>query len=103
MRIAIVGAGFIGAVHARAARVAGATLAGVAASTPERSRDAAARLGALRAFDSADELVASDDVDVVHVCTPHHPHEPLAARALAAGKHVIVEKPLAIDLDGARA
>src|SRR5919204_489148 len=46
LRVAIVGAGFIGAVHARSARLAGAHLAGVAASTAERSLEAAHRLGA---------------------------------------------------------
>ena len=42
------------------------------------------------------------DVDVVHICTPNHLHLPLAEAALAAGKHVICEKPLATDVAGAR-
>jgi predicted dehydrogenase len=93
---AIVGAGFIGAVHARSARLAGARLAGVATSSPARSRDAAARLGA-PAFEDAEALVTAPDVDVVHLCTPNHLHAPLATSALAAGKHVVCEKPLALD------
>jgi predicted dehydrogenase len=101
-RVGIVGTGFIGAVHARSALLAGARLTGVAASTPERSHAAAERLGADRAFASGEELVASDDVDVVHVCAPNALHEPLAAAALAAGKHVVCEKPLAMDAEGAR-
>jgi predicted dehydrogenase len=102
LRAAVAGTGFIGAVHARSARLAGATLAGVAASTPARGEDAAARLGAERAFATAEELVHADDVDVVHVCTPNHLHLPLAEAALAAGKHVVCEKPLALDAAGAR-
>ena len=78
------------------------TLAGVAASSPESARTAAAALGADRAFDSAEELVRDPDVDVVHVCTPNHLHLPLAEAALAAGKHVICEKPLALDVAGAQ-
>ena len=101
MRSAIVGTGFIGTVHARAVRAAGGTVSGVAASTPSRSADAAERLFAGRAA-TAEDLVTADDVDVVHVCTPNHLHVPLVARALAAGKHVICEKPLATDLAGAR-
>ena len=54
------------------------------------------------AFDSAEELVRDPDVDVVHVCTPNHLHLPLAEAALAAGKHVICEKPLALDAAGAQ-
>jgi predicted dehydrogenase len=102
VRVAIAGTGFIGAVHARSARLAGASLVGVAASTPESARRAAAALGAERAFASADELVRADGVDVVHICTPNHLHVPLAEAALAAGKHVILEKPIAMDADGAQ-
>jgi predicted dehydrogenase len=103
VRVAIAGAGFIGAVHARSARLAGGRLVGVAASSPARSERAAASLGAERSFASAEELVASDDVDVVHICTPNHLHRPLTEAALAAGKHVICEKPLALDVLGAQA
>jgi len=46
--------------------------------------------------------VRDPDVDVVHICTPNHLHLPLAEAALAAGKHVICEKPLALDAAGAR-
>src|SRR4051794_376710 len=103
VRVAIAGTGFIGAVHARSARLAGASLVGVAASTPESARRAAAALGAERAFESADELVAADDVDVVHICTPNHLHVPLAEAALATGKHVVLEKPIAMDRPSAQA
>src|SRR4051794_14801900 len=102
VRVAIAGTGFIGAVHARSARLAGASLVGVAASTPESGRRAAAALGADRAFDNAQELVEAPDVDVVHICTPNHLHVPLAEAALAAGKHVILEKPIALDVLGAQ-
>ncbi len=102
LRAAIVGTGFIGAVHAHAVRAGGGTVVGVAASTPERSRAAAQRLRAAKAFDSAEALVEDEGVDVVHICTPNHLHEDLARRALSAGKHVICEKPLAVDVDGAQ-
>src|SRR4051794_29123161 len=101
VRVAIAGTGFIGAVHARSARLAGARLVGVAASSPERGLLAAAALGAERSFATAEELVEAPDVDVVHICTPNHLHLPLAEAALAAGKHVICEKPLAVDDRGA--
>ena len=102
LRVAIAGAGFIGAVHARSARLAGARIIGVSASSPARSEEAARALGAERAFATSEELVESPDVDVVHICTPNHLHLPLAEAALAAGKHVICEKPLATDVAGAR-
>jgi predicted dehydrogenase len=102
LRAAVAGVGFSGALHARAARLAGARLVGIAASTPERAVAPASELGAERPFASAQELVESGEVDVVHICTPNHLHLPLAGAALAAGKHVICEKPLALDAAGAR-
>src|SRR6185312_4197610 len=97
VRIAIAGTGMIGAVHADAARRAGAQITGVAASTPERAKAAAERLGVARSFGSAEELVTAEDVDVVHICTPNSSHGPLTRLALAAGKHVVCEKPLSVD------
>jgi predicted dehydrogenase len=103
LRAGIAGTGFIGAVHARSARLAGARLAGVAASSPDSAQRAAAALGAERAYESAEALVDAPDIDVVHICTPNHLHAALARRALEAGKHVICEKPLATGVEEAAA
>jgi len=102
LRAGIAGTGFIGAVHARSARRAGARVTAVAASSPESAEQAARELGAERAVASAEELVHDPEVDVVHICTPNHLHLPLAEAALAAGKHVVCEKPLALDAAGAQ-
>jgi predicted dehydrogenase len=96
VRAGIAGAGMVAAVHADAIRRAGASVVGVAASTPERSKAAARRVGAGRAFDSAEELAVSDEIDVLHVCTPNALHGPLVRAALSAGKHVVCEKPLSL-------
>jgi predicted dehydrogenase len=101
LRVGIAGTGFIGGVHARSARLAGARIVAVAASSPENGAAAAAGLQADRALPRADELVHDPEVDVVHICTPNHLHQPLAEAALAAGKHVVCEKPLALDAAGA--
>jgi predicted dehydrogenase len=102
LRAGIVGTGFIGTVHARSARRAGARIAGVAASSSQSAEQAARALRAERAFASAEQLVEDAGIDVVHICTPNHLHLPLAEAALAAGKHVICEKPLALDAAGAQ-
>jgi len=94
LRIGIVGTGFIGRVHAAAARSLGAELVGVAASTPERAAIAARELGAGQPFATAEELIDDPRVTVVHVCTPNDVHLRLSERALLAGKHVVCEKPL---------
>src|SRR3954464_11822810 len=102
LRAGIAGTGFIGAVHARSARLAGARIVAVAASSRESAERAATELRADRAADSAEQLVTDPDIDVVHICTPNHLHLPLAEAALAAGKHVVCEKPLALDAAGAQ-
>ncbi|SAL19934.1 oxidoreductase domain-containing protein [Caballeronia udeis] len=104
--VAIVGAGMMGAVHSRASRLAGATLKGIAASSPQSAKAAAAHLAHLgmeRAYSNADEAIADPAVDVIHICTPNSTHYPIAMSALAAGKHVVCEKPLATSLSDARA
>jgi predicted dehydrogenase len=82
-------------VHSRAARAARAHLAGIVSSSHEKSARAAESLGIERPYSSFDELLADDSIDVVHVCTPNALHAKQAAAVLAAGRHVICEKPLA--------
>ncbi|MFI6316704.1 Gfo/Idh/MocA family protein [Nonomuraea sp. NPDC050556] len=101
VRAGIIGTGFIAQVHARAARQAGAQLMGVAGTSVERARQAGEAMGAERAFGSADELIESGLLDVLHICTPNHLHAPLTLKALAAGVAVICEKPLATDAQSA--
>lgn len=100
LRAGIIGGGFMGEVHARSIRIAGAEIAGIASSNLDRARDAAARVGVDRAA-TAEELISDPHIDVIHVCTPNASHVPLARAAIAAGKHVICEKPIGISLDEA--
>ncbi|MDQ1618008.1 MAG: hypothetical protein QOE19_577 [Actinomycetota bacterium] len=101
LRAGIVGAGFIGQVHARAVRAAGGVVSLVADATPDLAITAAKRLQAERPADSIEELVRSDDVDVVHICVPNSMHVAVAEMALAANKPVICEKPLATTVEDA--
>lgn len=95
IRAVIVGAGMIGAVHAAAIRAAGGEVAGVVASTPERSAEVADAWQVPARHPDFDAVLDDDSVSVVHVCTPNALHVGQAEAALAAGKHVICEKPLA--------
>jgi len=95
LRVGIVGGGFMARVHAGAARSAGAHVVGLASSTPASAARAAAALGVDTAHETVDDLVHDERVDVVHVCSPNASHAPVALAALAAGKHVVCEKPLA--------
>ncbi|WP_405862098.1 Gfo/Idh/MocA family oxidoreductase [Streptomyces sp. NBC_00090] len=93
----MVGTGFIGRIHARAARQAGARLVGIAGADLANATEGAEALGAEKAFDSVTELITSGLIDVLHVCTPNHLHAPIALEAMDAGLAVICEKPLATE------
>jgi len=98
IRAGIVGTGFAASAHADAlARVRAARLLAVAGSSEAKARAAADRFGAERAYSCYRALLADPDVDAVHNCTPNDLHAEVNAAALAAGKHLLSEKPLAID------
>jgi predicted dehydrogenase len=94
---AIVGTGFIGPVHAEALLRLGVSVRGFLGSTPEKGRAAAHKLGCEIGYASYEAILADDQVDVVHITTPNRYHADMATRALQAGKHVVCEKPLAMD------
>lgn len=93
---ALVGTGFMGWVHCEALRRIGVTVTGVLGSTQQKSTAMAARHGIPRAYANYAELLADDQIDVVHVVTPNKTHFPLCRDALRADKHVLCEKPLAM-------
>ena len=101
LRAGFVGAGFMAEVHSRAARAAGADLAGIASSSPASAARAKERFGVQQAYASAQDLIEDDTIDVIHVCTPNATHHALAEAALKAGKHIVCEKPLATNVQDA--
>ncbi|MFC1671655.1 Gfo/Idh/MocA family protein [Planctomycetota bacterium] len=96
-RTAVIGAGFIGPVHVEGLRRAGVEVAGILGVTDEESRGAAESQGIPKAYVSLEELLSDDTVDAVHIATPNKLHYEMALKALEAGKHVLCEKPLAMN------
>ena len=92
IRAGVVGTGFIGAVHVEALTRLGVQVVGVVGSSPERARAKALA----PVIESYEQLLGDEAVDVVHLTTPNHLHYPQVKQALAAGKHVVCEKPLAL-------
>jgi predicted dehydrogenase len=93
---AVIGAGFIGPVHVEGLRRVGIRVKGIAGISPEEAQRAAATLGLSHAYRHVDELLADPEVQSVHLASPNRLHHTHALAALAAGKHVICEKPLAM-------
>jgi predicted dehydrogenase len=93
---AVIGSGFIGTVHVEALRRIGVDVVGVLQSSPDRAAARAADLGLGRGYRSLDDLLSDDDVQVVHVTSPNAAHHAQVKQILAAGRHVVCEKPLAM-------
>ena len=96
-KLGIIGCGSIGNVHARNAAKAGVHVAGTWDIKVERAGEVAALHEECIAHPSVDELLASD-VDAIAVAVPNHDHRECAIAALEAGKHVLLEKPMAISV-----
>ena len=99
---AVIGSGFIGTVHIEALRRLGVQVHGLLGSSPERGAASAVRIGLPRAYADLAELLADDRVEVVHVTSPNHLHHPQVREILAAGRHVVCEKPLALTSEQSR-
>ena len=103
LRWAVMGPGwiaerFVESLQAHTSQV----VAAVGSRSLDRSEDFARRHGIATAVGSYEDLVALDDVDIVYVATPHPSHLEHALLSMDAGKHVLVEKPIAISADQAR-
>lgn len=103
LRLGIVGFGFIGPHHLDAIRRLGfAEVAGLATASAADARARAAQYHVPRAYDTWQELVADPAIDVVDIAAPTALHCPIAVAAARAGKHVIVDKPMALNSAAAR-
>lgn len=99
LRAAILGTGAVAHLHAEAlAGIEGVTAVASADPSEERVRDFNARHGIAAGYGSLEDLLAAEDVDVVHICTPPAGHAEQTAAAFDAGAHVVAEKPPALSL-----
>ncbi len=96
IKAGVVGIGFIGVAHVEALRRLGVEVGGVVGSTPERARAKAEATGLPGVYESVEALAADPSIDVIHITSPNHAHADQVRICLAAGKHVVCEKPLAL-------
>ena len=115
VNIGIVGIGFMGMTHYKAmAQVQGGQVAAIVSRDPKKRagdwNDIQGNFGdsggmqdlsGIRCYETLDELLADGEIDLVDICLPTNMHVETSVRALAAGKHVLLEKPIALALDDA--
>ena len=97
IRTAIIGTGFMGRVHLEAVRRLGfVEVAAIAGRRIDAARSMADAYHVERVESHYDRILADPEIQAIHICTPNSLHAPIAKAALAAGKHVLCEKPLAM-------
>src|SRR5690242_19282765 len=94
---AVVGTGFGVLTHVRALRGAGHEVRALVGRDPDKTADRAKRCEVPHACTSLAEALDGGDIDMVTVATPPHTHASIVLDAVGAGKHVMCEKPFALD------
>ena len=94
--VAVIGTGFIGTVHVESIRRTGVSVKGVLSGSAESTRRGAENLSVSTQYKSVQEICNDKDVTVVHVTSPNALHHLQVKELMAAGKHIICEKPLAL-------
>jgi len=98
VRVGVIGAGFIGQVHVEALRrLPFVEVVAISEKDEEHARAAAASLHIPKAYGDSVALLRDKEIDAVHIATLNNLHYPLAKKAMEEGKHVLCEKPLAMD------
>jgi predicted dehydrogenase len=97
IKAGIAGTGFIGPAHLEALRRNNIQVGGLAEETPELAQQKAAELGIEKAYPSFEAMIADPEITIVHLATPNYLHFSQAKAAMLAGKHVVCEKPLAMN------
>jgi len=101
IKAAIIGCGNIYENHAKAIKkYNGAEILAFCDIKPDKAENAAAKYGG-KATSDYKEILEDEEINVVHICTPHYLHTPMAIEALKHGKHVLMEKPVAMNYEEA--
>ena len=104
VKIGIIGCGAIGSVHADAyAKVADAEVVALFDVLPDKLREKAELHKVAKTYTSYKDLLADPEIDAVSICVPNHMHAPIAIDAFKAGKHVMLEKPMALNSEQGKA
>ena len=94
--VCIVGYGSIGPVHANALKNADQARFYAVCDVDAEKRKVCRETYGVKEYDDFDKMLQDEDIDSVHICTPHYLHFEMIKKALAAGKDVVTEKPVTI-------
>lgn len=95
LRVGIVGAGLMGRWHAKTVKRLGVVPVSILDQNLSQAKALSLEMGGAELFTDIDNMLSSSRLDIIHICTPLNSHSSIALRAIDAGVHVIVEKPVA--------
>ena len=115
VRIGIIGIGFMGMIHYYGIqKILGGKVTAICTRSPKKlngdwtsiqgnfgPRGSVEDLSEIKTYDDIDAILSDPEIDLIDICLPTHYHRDVTISALKSGKHVLVEKPIAIDLDSA--
>jgi predicted dehydrogenase len=99
MKVGIIGGGAISAYHIEGYQKNGIEVAAVCDRTAEKARAVAEKYGIKKFYTDVEEMLADREIDAISICTPVSSHTPLVLSSLRAGKHVLCEKPPAMNAE----
>lgn len=102
-KVAVLGAGFVSNIHLESYHrfVPNAEVVAIYARNAEKAKAMASKYNIPQSFDSIDQIISESGCDVVDICLPNFLHAEVTLKAAAAGKHIIIEKPLSVTLEEA--
>src|SRR5215212_724302 len=103
VRVGVIGTGWAERIQIPMFRLGGLTVQAICSGNPDNAKQAAQNLNIPEVYPDWQTMLAADSVNLVSIVTPPHLHREIAVAALQAGKHVICEKPTALNLAEAEA
>ncbi len=98
IKTGIIGSGFIGPAHIEALRRLGyVEVVAIADINDTIAKGKASKLNINKSYGDYRDLLENNEIDVVHICTPNHLHFPMVKQAISVKKHIVCEKPLALN------
>jgi len=97
IKAGIIGVGFIGPIHMEGLRRLGHDVA-ICEANETLAKESASRYGVDEYYSDWNNMIQDPSIDVIHVCAPNHLHYPITMAALEAGKHVVCDKPLSLNI-----
>ncbi len=100
IKVGVIGTGFVGIAHIESLRrLPQIDVTSIAENGRKLAEKKGMDLGIEKVYENYDDIISDNDIDCIHVCTPNFLHYPIVKKIIDAGKNVLCEKPLALNIE----